>query len=96
VTRGGTSVPTADDFSFADNSTTMRTMPVASDSPQVTGKNGSMLLLNSTLVDHSGTGGTGLPGNCRWASALGASVKNAYITQIREAVLSADSTMSCP
>ncbi|MCE9574631.1 MAG: hypothetical protein K8W52_15895 [Deltaproteobacteria bacterium] len=96
VTRNGSPVPAADDFAFSDNSTTARTTPVASGTPQVTGKNGSMLLLNSTLVGHSGTGGTGVPGTCKWASALGDSVTNAYIIQTRDAVLATDTTVLCP
>jgi hypothetical protein len=96
ATRGGAPVPGTDDFSFTDDSTTARTTPVASAGTTVTGKNGSMLLLNSTLVAHSGTGGTGVPGTCKWASALGDGIANAYIIQVRDAVLSADTNTLCP
>ncbi len=96
VTRNGAPVPVNDDFAFTDNSTTARTTPVAAATATVTGKNGSMLLLNSTLVAHSGTGGTNVPATCKWQSALGTGVANAYIIQVRDAVLTADANTLCP
>jgi hypothetical protein len=96
VTRNGAPVPVADDFFFTDTSPTSRTTPVDSPAAATTGKNGSVLLLNSGLVAHSGTGGTGIPGTCKWQSALGDGIKNAYIIQIRDAVLTADTNTLCP
>jgi hypothetical protein len=68
VTSNG-SVRAADDYYFTDTdpSTRLDTTPTGP-----TGVNGAALLLNSSLVEHSGTGGE--PAGCVWPSDLAASI----------------------
>jgi len=67
----------ADDFYFVDTIPTSRTT-VAPLQAQ-TGPNGASLLLNSPLVEHSGTGGA--PAGCSWTASLAASIAGVIFVQ---------------
>lgn len=68
VTSNG-SVRSADDFYFTDTDATTR---VDTNPNGPTGVNGAALLLNSSLVEHSGQGAE--PAGCVWPSDLAASI----------------------
>ena len=67
VTSGGT-VLAGKDYYFADQDSRLTTVDASLDS---TGPNGAALLVDSSLGEHSGTGGE--IGSCSWASALATS-----------------------
>ncbi len=58
-----------DDYYFTNTEATLRTLVTATGP---TGPNGTALILNSSLVEHSGSGGE--PSGCQWPSDLAASV----------------------
>ncbi len=69
INRNG-SVDGANDFYFSDEDP--RTRTTVAPSLGATGPNGAALLLGSSLVEHSGTGGT--PPDCNWSSELATAV----------------------
>ncbi|MGB7212321.1 MAG: hypothetical protein WBC97_06785 [Gemmatimonadales bacterium] len=87
ITRSGTTAP-ADDYYFSDAGQTHST--VVSSGP--TGTNGGALLLNSGLVQHSGTGGE--PTACHWPSTIAASIPGVVFVQLIDAETAADAL--CP
>lgn len=78
-----------DDYYFSDTAPLSRTT-VIEDGP--TGANGTALLLNSSLVEHSGTGGE--PDGCQWPSDLAASIPGVYFINPRFAETPAGA--ACP
>lgn len=75
ITRSGASAP-ADDYYFVDAGQTRS----AVDSAGPTGASGGVLLLNSGLVQHSGTGGE--PSSCQWPSRPAASIPGVVLVQL--------------
>jgi hypothetical protein len=96
ATRNGAAVPSTDAFYFTDASPSSRLTPVASGATATTGANGSVLLLHSNLVAHSGVDGAGIPATCKIASGLAVGVAGAYVVAPRAAVLTADTSQLCP
>jgi hypothetical protein len=82
VTSNG-SVRASDDFYFTDTVATTRldTTPTGP-----TGANGAALLLNSSLVEHSGQGAE--PNGCVWPSDLAASIPGVLFFNPRIAEMS--------
>lgn len=78
-----------DDYYFSDTAPLSRTT-VVTNGP--TGANGTALLLNSSLVEHSGTGGE--PSGCQWPSDLAASIPGVYFINPRFAETPAGA--ACP
>lgn len=78
ITRSGAPAP-ADDYYFLDAGQTRS----AVDSSGPTGASGGALLLNSGLVQHSGTGGE--PGSCQWPSRPAASIPGVVFVQLIDA-----------
>ena len=78
ITRNGTTAP-ADDYYFVDAGQTRS----AVDSAGPTGASGGVLLLNSGLVQHSGTGGE--PSSCQWPSRTAASIPGVVFVQLMDA-----------
>ena len=87
ITRNGTTVP-ADDYYFVDAGQTLST----ADSAGPTGASGAVLLLNSGLVQHSGTGGE--PTSCQWPSRPAASIPGVVFVQLMDAQTGVGA--SCP
>lgn len=77
VTRAG-NVVASDDYYFADTNPKSRVM--VDSALNVTGVNGSALMLNSALVNHSGQGPNA---NCEWPVDLGASLAGVVFVQPR-------------
>lgn len=75
--RSNGSVRPADDYYFGD--ATPRTRTTVDADLTATGPNGASLLLNSALVEHSGTGGE--PSGCSWSSSLAASIAGVVFVQ---------------
>lgn len=78
ITRSGAAAP-ADDYYFVDAGQTRTTI----DSAGPTGASGGVLLLNSGLAFHSGTGGE--PGSCQWPSRPAAAIPGVVLVQLMEA-----------
>lgn len=87
ITRNGTAAP-ADDYYFADAGQTLS----AVDSAGPTGTSGGVLLLNSGLVEHSGTGGE--PSACQWPSRPAAAIPGVVFVQLLNAQTADGAT--CP
>ena len=87
ITRNGTTA-SADDYYFVDAGQTLS----AADSTGVTGASGGVLLLNSGLVQHSGSGGE--PSSCQWPSRPAASIPGVVLVQFMDA--QTDVGASCP
>ena len=78
ITRSGAAAP-ADDYYFVDAGQTRS----AVDSAGPTGASGGVLLLNSGLVQHSGTGGE--PSGCQWPNRSAASIPGVVLVQLLDA-----------
>lgn len=76
ITSNG-SIRAADDFYFSDAS--VATRATVAPAQASTGVNGAALLLNSPLVEHTGTGGE--PTGCTWPSELAASIPGVLFVQ---------------
>jgi hypothetical protein len=87
ITRSGSAAP-ADDYYFVGAGQTR----TAVDSAGPTGASGSVLLLNSGLVPHSGTGGE--PSGCQWPSRSAASIPGVVLVQLIDAQTSGGAV--CP
>ena len=87
ITRSGSAVP-ADDYYFVDAGQTLS----AVDSAGPTGASGGVLLLNSGLVQHGGTGGE--PSSCQWPSRPAASIPGVVFVLLMDAQTGAGA--SCP
>lgn len=87
ITRNGTTAP-ADDYYVVDAGQTRS----AVNSAGPTGASGGVLLLNSGLVEHSGTGGE--PSSCQWPSRLAASIPGVVLVQLMDAQTGVGA--SCP
>ena len=94
VTRGGAVVPADDVFYFDDADPFTRLEPNADATS--TGANGSALVINSGLVNHSGSGGVGIPAECEFSSALASSIEQVVFVQVKEAVLDGTLLDLCP
>jgi len=79
VTEGG-APDVANDYYFSD--TTPDTRRSVDPLRAATGPNGSALLLNSGLVEHSGTGGE--TDGCRWSSGLATTIGGVLLHMPRE------------
>lgn len=73
----GPAPDTASDYFFSDPTATRRTIDPLLD---VTGPNGSTVMINSNLVEHSGTGG----GCSNWSSGLATSIRGVMFYAPRE------------
>ncbi len=89
--RSGAAAP-ADDFYFNSG------MPFdwSSIDPTIdnTGEPGAALLVNSSLVEHTGLGGE--PAGCEWSTSLSASVAGIVNVTLFEAVVAGDPSKPCP
>lgn len=85
VTSNG-SVRAADDFYYSDLDP--KTRATVDPSRTTTGPNGASLMLNSSLVEHSGAGGE--PAGCSWSSGLAASIPGVLFVQ--RTILESNST----
>jgi hypothetical protein len=79
VTSNGSQRP-GDDYYFSD--VDPRTRTTVAPALTSTGPNGCSLMLNSALVEHSGTGGE--PTGCSWSSSLAASIAGVLFVQRTE------------
>lgn len=82
VTQNGSPQP-ASDYYFSDTDPLMRS--TVDTSLTSTGPNGTALLGDSQLVNHSGTGG-GIPANCQWPSNLADAIPGVVFIQERHLV----------
>ncbi len=80
-----------DDYYFSDSSSSTRSTIDANLTG--TGINGTGIIVNSSLSDHSGTGSE--PSGCEWPSVLADSIPGVLMVQEIEAVTTGTST-SCP
>lgn len=87
ITRSDSAAP-ADDYYFVDAGQTLS----AVDSAGPTGASGGVLLLNSGLVPHSGTGGE--PSSCQWPSRPAASIPGVVLVLLMDAQTGGGA--SCP
>ena len=90
VTRNG-STQIADDYYFSDGGP-MRT--TVDPGLLVTGTNGTGLILNSTLQNHSGQGGE--PTGCEWQLGVAVATSGVVLWFASEAVVTGSSTALCP
>ncbi len=81
VTRAGATVDT-DDFYFSDEDPLMRT--TIDPDLNVTGANGTALMVRGNITNHSGEGGD--IGNCAWPSTLAKAIPGVVFTTQRIAV----------
>lgn len=87
VTENGAPQP-ADDYYFDDTDPLERT---AIDVGRTnTGPNGSAILVNSQLVNHSGTGSESMLEGCIWPTNLAAALPNVYFVQSRPSELNGE------
>jgi hypothetical protein len=76
ITESGTP-DTASDYYFSDPASAPQTRRTISTSQSSTGASGSVLLINSGLVPHSGTGGE--TDGCIWESALATTIRGVML-----------------
>ncbi len=90
VTANGSPVPAASEFFFKDTDPYERAMldPAA----VMTGANGSAIVINTPLTDHSGQGGE--PDGCVWHTDLAAAIAGVYFVQTVSAEVSGGA--ACP
>lgn len=81
VTENGSPQPT-DDYYFSDTDPTERTTIDVNQTS--TGANGSALLVDSGLVNHSGQGSEDMLEGCVWPSTLADAIPDVYFVQARE------------
>lgn len=79
VTSNGTPVATNTEWFFSDTDPTERSMIVDAATQPATGPDGTALVVNTSLVNHSGQGGE--PTNCVWHSDLAAAIAGVYFVQ---------------
>jgi hypothetical protein len=94
VTRGGSIVPADEVYYFEDTDPTQRLEPT--EDSTATGANGTALVLMSGLVNHSGSGGDGVPKACEFASNLAASIETIVFVQVKDAVVDGTDDELCP
>jgi len=79
VTSNGSPVPTNNEWFFSDTDPSERAMIVDAATQPATGANGSAIVINTPLVNHSGQGGE--PTGCVWHSDLAAAIAGVYFVQ---------------
>ncbi len=82
VTANGSPVPANNQYFFTDTDPASRTMVVPSSTQSSTGANGTAIVINTPLVNHSGQGGS--IDSCSWPSDLAAAIGGVYFVQLRE------------